>query len=255
PGNKKYHNFTSGLTIRSIEIAIAVPTPKDNVKRIIEIGIDPPDTSSICSPSTCTAGSTKTIINPKRNPMKTRSFVFFAAISIPKIRPISMNPEFTAVKNKIKPNKVKPRPINIFLISSLSSLTCTAIKTKNTTAVGIRAVMESNMTCGNVDKMRPKMPLEKTYSSATPWIFLCPDNIDINMTAKIGPALTIPTNPKEFSSASFPPLKADKPLDRARTKGVVSAPVVAPEASNEIARNSSETKKPNRSEEHTSELQ
>ena len=65
------------------------------------------------------------------------------------------------------------------------------------------------------------------------------------MIARIGPALMVPTSPKEFSSVFFPPFTFERPRDIARIKGVVRAPVVAPEASKEIARNSSETKMAN----------
>ena len=59
----------------------------------------------------------------------------------------------------------------------------------------------------------------------------------------MGPALIIPTSPKEFSSESLPPFTLERPKERARTKGVVRAPVVAPDASNDMARNSSDTSK------------
>ena len=79
-----------------------------------------------------------------------------------------MKPEFTAVKNTIKPNKVNPRPINMFLISSLSSLNFIALKTKNNTVIGISAVIDSKITGGKAVRMGLKIPSEKTYSSATP---------------------------------------------------------------------------------------
>ena len=49
------------------------------------------------------------------------------------------------------------------------------------------------------------------------------------MMARIGPALMVPTSPKEFSSVFFPPFTFERPRDIARIKGVVRAPVVAPE--------------------------
>ncbi len=76
-------------------------------------------------------------------------------------------------------------------------------------------------------------------------MFFCPDMMDSSITASIGPELIIPTSPKEFSSDFLPPLTLESPSDNARTKGVVKAPVVAPEASNDIARNSSDTSNAN----------
>ncbi len=79
-------------------------------------------------------------------------------------------------------------------------------------------------------------------SSASPWMCSCPVRMDMSMTARMGPALMTPTIPKLSSSAVFPPLIRERPAVSARTKGVVRAPVVAPEASKAMARNSSETR-------------
>ena len=54
-------------------------------------------------------------------------------------------------------------------------------------------------------------------------------------TARIGPVDIAPTRPKEFSSACLPPALAARAPDKAKIKGVVKAPVVAPEASKPIA--------------------
>ena len=58
----------------------------------------------------------------------------------------------------------------------------------------------------------------------------------------MGPALIIPTSPKEFLRI-LTSLTLERPKERARTKGVVRAPVVAPDASNDMARNFSDTSK------------
>ncbi len=84
-------------------------------------------------------------------------------------------------------------------------------------------------------------PSAATNSTASPWMFFCPVKIERSIIERIGPALIIPTSPKEFSSDCLPPVTFDIPREIAKTKGVVRAPVVAPEASKEIAKNSSAT--------------
>ncbi len=57
----------------------------------------------------------------------------------------------------------------------------------------------------------------------------------INNPARIGPADAMPTRPKEFSSPLLYPFNLLTPRPRAIIKGVVIAPVVAPDASKAIA--------------------
>ena len=77
-------------------------------------------------------------------------------------------------------------------------------------------------------------------TSACPCIFFKPAITLINIIAKIGPHDAIPTRPKLSSSDILPLFNWETPSPRAKIKGVVIAPVVAPEASTEMSRNSSE---------------
>ncbi len=72
-----------------------------------------------------------------------------------------------------------------------------------------------------------------------------PETILIIIIANIGPAEASPTIPKLSSSDVLPPFSCETPYPKANINGVVIAPVVAPDASTEIAKNSSETIIPN----------
>src|SRR5690606_6795261 len=64
------------------------------------------------------------------------------------------------------------------------------------------------------------------------------------ITVMIAPVEAMATSPKlSFSDALLSFFNAETPMASAKMKGTVNAPVVAPEASNEMARNSGEVKR------------
>ncbi len=146
------------------------------------------------------------------------------------------------MRKKVSPKRVRISPFIISISSFFAILNFLKWKIKNITVIGKSALIDSIKIVGIELIIGPNTPSAIIYSPIFPWMFFCPEIMDINITARIGPALIVPTRPKEFSSAIFPPFILDNPSDIASTNGVVRAPVVAPEASKEIARNSSETK-------------
>ena len=95
--------------------------------------------------------------------------------------------------------------------------------------------------CNNLLINTSKILSENASVSKVPFIPSILSNTPINITAIITPVEAIAKSPKlSFSEALLSFLSLDIPRERESIKGTVKAPVVAPEASKEMAKNSFE---------------
>ncbi len=168
PGSRKYHNFTSGTVMRTMESEIAMAAPKESVRRMSPRGMVPPVTSSICTPRTCTAGSMRTTIRPKRNPTAIRSLVSIEAICIPITLPISMKPACTPSRNNTRPISTSNRPLIIPRISFRFSLNLNPLYTKNKSVIGRSAIRDSLNVAGILSRIGAITPTEGINTLASP---------------------------------------------------------------------------------------
>src|SRR5690606_8573844 len=110
--------------------------------------------------------------------------------------------------------------------------------------MGSNATIISNATIGNFFKKGPIIEFEISCSPKLPDILSVLAIIFIIITAMIAPVEAIATNPKlSCSDALLSFLSAETPKASARINGTVKAPVVAPDASKDIAKNSGEVNK------------
>ena len=155
--------------------------------------------------------------------------------------PTSINPAFTPTKNNVRPIYVYKSPFRIVFLFFLFNLNLVLSKIRNNINKGNKVIIDSFNNCGNALKYGLNMPILGTKASTSPCISVSPFIILIDIIAKIGPAEASPTMPKLSSSEVSPPFSWETPYPRASINGVVIAPVVAPDASTEMAKNSSET--------------
>ena len=97
--------------------------------------------------------------------------------------------------------------------------------------------MKNTKVIGKIAKLADLNPEIKAswWACSSSKIFFEFIDIVIKSPARIGPVDAIPTRPKEFSSPFFSPFNLLTPRPRAIIKGVVIAPVVAPDASKAMA--------------------
>ena len=109
--------------------------------------------------------------------------------------------------------------------------------------IGSRAKITSPAILGNSCINGPSIDVSVVSWGSPPVILSVLDIILIIITDMIAPVEAIATNPKlSFSDDLLSFFKLETPIARAKIKGTVKAPVVAPEASKEIAKNSGDVK-------------
>ena len=101
----------------------------------------------------------------------------------------------------------------------------------------ILSIIKNTKVIGSMARLADIKPLKRADFWPDSEITVFAGSIDmvIKSAARIGPVDAIPTRPKEFSSPLLSPLSLLTPSPRTIIKGVVIAPVVAPDASKAIA--------------------
>src|SRR5690606_18826735 len=156
-----------------------------------------------------------------------------------------MNPAFTPTKKMTSPTNTYTIPFNTLLNGRLFNRKEKKLYPKKTSTIGSKAIKISFEIVGSSwIKGSSIVPDGFKSTGNSPVNSFCPVMIFKNITAMIAPEEEIATKPKLSFSEAFPFFfKEDIPEDNANINGTVSAPVVAPEASNEMAKNSLEVKR------------
>jgi len=186
------------------------------------------------------------VTKPMIKPIKTMTDLCGSSAKVfPIVAPTSINPAFTPTRKSSSPTKANTNPVKSLRNCDLRSRKEVVCINNKIPMRGTIATILSLQYSGRMDVKTPTIVSDcSTFEERDPAKLLEPFNSPKIITDMTAPTEAIATNPKlSFSEALLSFFSIDMPTDKDKIKGTASMPVVEPEASREIARNSGEEKK------------